>query len=232
MILGRYHRQDLVIGVEGTSRLRSSSVAIFGLGGLGTVVAMYLAGAGVGRLVLVDRDSVALTDLHRQVLFRERHIGVAKAEAAAEELSALNREVRVEPVVADAREVAGDVAREVDLVVDALDNWPSREAVADAAWDAGKPLVHGGVQAYYGQVTTIVPGSTPRLRDVIRGGPGRCVDACEAIGVLGPAAGVVGAVMASEALNVLLGRPALAGKVLFVDVKHMVFELVELASPG
>ena len=229
-MLSRYHRQDLVIGVKGTEKLRSSTVAVFGLGGLGTVVAMYLAGAGVGKLIIVDRDIVSITDLHRQVLYRERHLGRPKAIAAADELSSLNHEVSVEPIYGDAREVAHDVIHRADLVIDALDNWPSRAAVSDVAWSLGKPLIHGGAQAYYGQVTTIVPGVTPRLSEVIRGGEAACIGICEAMGILGPAAAVIGSVMAAEAINALLGSPKLVGKILFIDVKHMVFEIVEITQ--
>jgi len=229
-VLDRYSRQIPVVGEEGQRKIRNASVAVFGVGGLGTLVARYVVGGGFKRVLLIDFDSVSLPDLHRQILYTTEDVGKPKAEVAAKALRAVNPEVEVVPVAEPiSPDLAEGVLKEVDVAVDALDNWAARHVVNAAAVRRGRVLVHGAVQEWYGHVTTVVPGATPCLEDLF--GRLKSLPACPAgfCPVLGPAVGVVSSLMALEVFNAALGRPALAGKLLVVDLKHMAFDVLEVA---
>ena len=229
-IVDRYSRQLPVVGEEGQRKIRNTSVAVFGVGGLGTLVARYVVGGGFRKIVLVDFDTVSLPDIHRQILYSTSDVGRPKAEVAARVLRDVNPEVEVEAVSeAISPELARDVARRVDVVVDALDNWASRHVVNKAAVEYKKPLIHGAVQEWYGHVTTVVPGVTPCLEDLF--GRFKQLPSC-VLGycpVLGPAVGVVSSIMALEVFKTALGSPSLAGKLLRVDLKHMAFDEIAVA---
>ncbi|AEA12870.1 UBA/THIF-type NAD/FAD binding protein [Thermoproteus uzoniensis 768-20] len=228
-IFDRYSRQIAVIGDEGQRRLRRTSVAVFGVGGLGTHVAYYLAAGGFGRLYLVDSDKVSLPDLHRQVLYSTSDVGALKAEAAARRLRDINPEVEVEPVAEEiSPSLASELAAKADVLVDALDNWATRHVVNRAAVGARKPLVHGAVQEWYGHVTTVIPGVTPCLQDLfgrLKSLPSCAQGFCP---VLGPVVGLVASIMALEVFRTALGSPSLAGKLLVVDLKHMAFDEIRV----
>ncbi len=227
-VLDRYSRQIPVIGEEGQRRIREASVAVFGVGGLGSLVARYVVGGGFRRVVLVDFDAVSVSDLHRQILYATGDVGKPKAEAAAKALRAVNPEVEVVPVAEPiSPDLAEGVLKEVDIAVDALDNWAARHVVNAAAVRRGRVLVHGAVQEWYGHVTTVVPRVTPCLEDLFGRfkSPPSCVGFCP---VLGPAVGVVSSLMALEVFNSALGRPTLAGRLLVVDLKHMAFDVLEV----
>lgn len=229
-VLDRYSRQIAVIGEEGQKKLRGASAVIFGVGGLGTHVAYYLAAGGLGKLYLVDSDKVSLSDLHRQVLYSTRDLGRSKVEAAARRLRDINPEVEIEAVPEEiSPSLAAELVGRADLAVDALDNWAARHVVNRAAVAAKRPLVHGAVQEWYGHVTTIIPGETPCLEELFgrfKSFPSCVQGICP---VLGPVVGVVASLMALEAIKVVLGRPTLAGRLLVVDLKHMAFDEIELA---
>jgi len=221
----RYLRQLPVLGEEGQRKLRNSTVLVAGLGGLGSPVAYYLAAAGVGELVLVDEGDVELSNLNRQILHWEKDVGKSKVESAGEKLSALNHEVRLRLVKGRiTRETAGELVRDVDVVVDCLDNFRTRYLVADAAWDEGVPLVHGAVEGLYGQVTTVVPGQTLKLRELFPNVRDR-----ENIPVVGATAGVIGAIEALEVIKLVtdVGKPLL-NKILVIDLTDYSFEVVSI----
>jgi molybdopterin/thiamine biosynthesis adenylyltransferase len=204
--------------------LAEASVLIIGAGALGSPVGLYLAGAGVGRLGIVDDDAVELSNLHRQVLHFTPDLGVAKAESAAAKLRFLNPDVIVEPY--QTRVDAGNAAAVVegqDLVVDCSDSFATRYAVNAACCAAGIPLVEGGVLGMSGLVMSVKPGRTACYRCVFPTAPDnapRCADA----GVLGPAAGVIGSLQALEALKLLTGvAPAIADGFLQVDLADAAF---------
>ncbi len=227
----RYSRQLPVVGEGGQEKIGKTSVAVFGIGGLGTLIARYLAGGGFRKLVLVDFDTVSISDIHRQVLYTTNDVGRVKTEVAAALLKAVNPEVEIEtygePI---SPQLAEAVVGGVDIVVDALDNWAARHVVNRAAVSGGKPLVHGAVQEWYGHVTTVVPAVTPCLEDLF--GKFKSLPSC-AVGVcpvLGPAVGVVASLMALEVFNVALGSPKLAGRLLVVDLKHMTFDTIAVAA--
>ena len=217
----RYARQ-LVLpewGAAAQLALAEASVLVIGAGALGSPVAMYLAGAGVGRLGIVDDDAVELSNLHRQLLHFTPDIGVPKAESAAAKLRFLNPDVVVEPyqMRVDAAN-APAVVEGQDLVVDCSDAFATRYAVNAACCAAGVLLVEAGVLGMSGLVMSIKPGRTACYRCAFPEEPAdapRCADA----GVLGPAAGVVGSLQALEAMKLLTGvAPAITNGFLQVDL--------------
>ena len=207
--IARYSRQLILpeIGVKGQERLLKASVLIVGTGGLGSPASLYLAAAGVGRLGLVDPQTVEVSNLHRQILHGTADVGCAKVESAKARLLTLNPQLDV--IAIHERLDALNALRVLEpyeLVVDGSDNFPTRYLVNDACVLQGKPLVHGGVIRFEGQVLTILPRRSACLRCVFPEPPqdGE-IPNCQTEGVLGSAAGIVGTLMAHEALRLLLG---------------------------
>jgi molybdopterin/thiamine biosynthesis adenylyltransferase len=199
--------------------LRDASVLVIGAGALGSPVALYLAGAGVGRLGIVDDDEVEVSNLPRQPLHYTPDVGIPKAESAAAKLRFLNPEIVVEPyrMRVDATNLAGLVEGQ-DLVVDCSDSFETRYAVNAACCAAGIDLVEGGAMAWSGLVMTIVPGSTACYRCAFPEPPADARSCAEA-GIVGPAAGAVGALQALEALKFLTGtQPPLVDAFLALDL--------------
>lgn len=207
--IARYSRQLILpeIGVRGQERLLGSSVLVVGAGGLGCPAALYLAAAGVGRIGLIDREAVTLSNLHRQVLHATDAVGRPKSLSAQARLAALNPDVVVLPIRASLTAAnALEWLRPYDLVLDGSDNFPTRYLVNDACVLLGKPLVHGGVVHLGGQVLTVLPRRGACFRCVFPEPPQPgAVPSCQEAGVLGAAAGVLGSLMAHEALKLLLG---------------------------
>jgi adenylyltransferase/sulfurtransferase len=208
----RYRRQMRlpVIGEDGQRMLGESSVLVAGCGALGTASSMLLARAGVGRIVLADRDVVERVNLHRQLLYNDRDVDppVPKAEAAAAALRAANPQIRCEAVVADLdrRNVPGLVAS-VDLVVDGADNYELRFLLNEACVRFGKPFVSGAAIGTYGVQFTVLPGETACYACVVDEAPAPgTTPTCEAAGVLGTVTAMVGAIQATEAIKILAGR--------------------------
>lgn len=222
----RYSRQIALIGAEGQERLLKSAALVVGAGGLGSPVLLYLVAAGVGRVLVVDRGYVDLPDLNRQVLYSEEDLGKAKAEVAAEKLRKLNSSVEVTSYVMSVEDpLFEEVMTSANVVVDCLDNWASRFVVNNLAIKYSKPLVHAGVQEFYGQATTVIPGQTPCLRCLISVPTGKEGP----VPVAGFTPAVLGAIEASEAIKILAGhRPALAGFLLIVDLKNMEFSKIKI----
>jgi molybdopterin/thiamine biosynthesis adenylyltransferase len=217
--LERYDRQLRVWGVEAQERLKRSTALVVGVGGLGSPVAMYLAAAGVGRLVLVDPEVVELSNLNRQVLHWTTDLGRAKVESAAEKLRRLNPHVEVVAVRRriESLEDAVQLVREADVVVDCLDNWRTRFLINEACVRLGKPLVHAAVRGLYGQLMVVKPGEGPCLRCLVPEEPPQE----ERIPVAGPTPGALGALEAMEAVKLLTGYgEPLVGKLLVYDGLH------------
>jgi adenylyltransferase/sulfurtransferase len=230
----RYSRQIMLpgFGIEGQERLRRASVLVAGLGGLGSPVALYLAAAGVGRLVLADFDAVDLSNLQRQILHTTERIGLPKAESARLALAAINPGVELVAVKRSLTEdnLPGLVAG-VDLVVDASDNFATRFALNAACVAAGRPLVSGAAIRLEGQIA-VFPGRP--------GGPcyqclyprdGAMDETCALQGVLAPVVGIVGSIQATEAIKFLtgLGEP-LEGRLLLLDAAAMEWRTLKLPS--
>jgi adenylyltransferase/sulfurtransferase len=229
----RYNRQIMLpqIGVEGQQRLRAARVLVVGLGGLGCPVAMYLAGSGVGELVLTDPDRVELTNLQRQILYRSDDIGCDKVEAAQRNLAVLNPEVRFTTFnkKLDADELAG-VVRHVDLVVDACDNFSTRFMLNRVCHEARRPLVSGAVIRFEGQVAVFRHDrpDTPCYRCLYQD-MDELAESCSETGILGSVAGIIGATQATEAVKVLLGiGEDLGGRLLVLDALRMEWRSLRL----
>jgi molybdopterin-synthase adenylyltransferase len=205
--LERYSRQ-LVLEQwsEAAQRaLGDASVLVVGAGALGSPVAAYLAGAGVGRLGIVDEGDVELSNLHRQHLHFTPDVGVPKAHSAVAKLSFLNPEIVVEPYQAA---FAPAMVEGQDLLVDCTDSFAARYAVNAACCAAGVALVEAGVIGLSGLVMAIRPGATACYRCAFpQPPPPGTVPTCAQAGVLGPAAGVIGSLQALEALKLLAGLP-------------------------
>ena len=215
------------IGDEGQRRLLASSILLIGVGGLGCPVAQYLAAAGVGRLGLVDDDIVDRSNLQRQVLFGVDDVGSAKAEVAAARLGALNPDVELVPRVE--RITASNAAAVVegwDIVVDGSDNFATRYVVNDAAVLAGVPLVTGSIYQFEGQLTVVRSPLGPCYRCTFPAPPPEQAP-CREAGVLATLPGVVGTLMATEAMKLAIGADSsLVGRLLLIDVQEQSFRAV------
>ncbi len=224
--LQRYARQIPLIGLDGQRKLARTSVLIVGVGGLGTAVATYLAALGIGRLVLVDGDRVSRSDLNRQILYDEDDVGKPKALVAAIKLKKFNPFIEVVPVAEELNEKNVDeLVKEVDAVVDALDNWRTRFLLNDRCVAYRKPLVHGGVEGFYGQITTIIPRKTPCLRCIYPSSPREKSE----IPIIAPVAGVVAMYQAMEVAKLVLGiGDLLICRMMIVDMLHNRTEIIPL----
>jgi len=226
--LDRYHRQMLLpgFGEEGQRRLLESTAVVLGCGALGSVAADMLARAGVGRLVIIDRDFIEPTNLQRQVLYDEQDVadGLPKAEAARRKLGRINSQIQVHAVVDDLNHTNIERhARGAGVLVDGLDNFETRYLANDCAVKHGVPYVYGGAVGTAGMVFTVLPhspeGDSPweMLEGGSRASPClRCLfpeapapgeaPTCDTAGVLGPAAALIANCLASEALKILSGN--------------------------
>jgi adenylyltransferase/sulfurtransferase len=208
---GRYSRQERfwAIGAAGQEKLRAGTVLVVGAGALGSAAIDLLARAGVGRLVVVDRDFVELSNLQRQLLYDERDAaaGVPKAVAAAGAVQRINSEVEVRPVVADlTSRNAEQLVSGADVVLDGTDNFETRYLVNDACVKLGVPWVYGGAIGSTGMSMTVLPGDTPCFRCTFPGGqPAGALGTCDTAGVLGPAVVAVAALQSAEVLKLLVG---------------------------
>lgn len=210
---GRYARQEALslVGIGGQARLGAATVAIVGCGALGSAQAELLARAGVGHLVVVDRDVLELHNLARQSLFDEDDVArrLPKAVAAERHLRAMNSSIRVEGVFADVTAArVEDLVAGADLVLDGTDNLETRYLLNDAAVKHGRPWVYGGVLATEGTVMAVRPGAGPCLRCVFEEPPPPgTVPTCATRGVLNTAVATVAALQVTEALKILLADP-------------------------
>ena len=231
MELERYRRQLAIpeIGLEGQHKLAASSVLVVGAGGLGGPLLYALAGAGVGRLVIVDGDTVSLSNLNRQFLFDQADLGRPKAEAAARRLSAFNPDLRVEGVEAWLDEKTGmELLADCQLAVAAVDNLPARLALNAACAKKNIPLVNGGVEGWYGSVQAVEFGKTPCLACCYAGTAPQ-----EGGQALGAVTGAVASLMASVTLQLLLGHNPIPGELLLYDGRRLELDRVPAErSPG
>lgn len=213
MIHQRYDRQRRFapIGDVGQERIESASLLVVGVGALGSVAAEVLARAGVGRLRIVDRDTVEWSNLQRQSLYTEADAreGLAKVHAAAARLGEINSQIDIEPIAADV--TAANIEAlfaDVDLVIDGTDNFDVRMLINDVALETGTPWVHGGCLGASGQVYVFQPGRTICFRCLVPSIPDpTSVATCDQAGVLGSATHVVASLQANEALKYLAAGP-------------------------
>jgi molybdopterin/thiamine biosynthesis adenylyltransferase len=214
----RYARHLVLreIGGAGQQALKAASVLIVGAGGLGAPAALYLAAAGVGRIGIVDPDTVALSNLQRQILYSGADVDRPKVEAAAGRLAGLNGNVAVEPIAARLTpDNAADLVRPYDLVLDGTDDFASRFAINAACLAEAKPLVSGAIGRWTGQVGVFA--GQPCYRCLVPEIPPEA-ETCATVGVVGALAGVIGSMMALEAIKLIVGAgESLTGRLLIYD---------------
>ena len=228
----RYSRQVVLreVGVNGQSLLRDSSVLIVGVGGLGSAASLYLAGAGIGRLMLSDHDRVDRSNLQRQIVYRSADIGRSKLDAATDALRALNPECAIEtlPGPLDAASLLA-AARSTDLVLDCSDNFPTRFAVNAASFAARKPLVSAAAIRFEGQLALFDTARGGACYACLYGDSGEAQETCEEAGVLGPVVGVVGSLQALVAIKRLLGIGDDAGRLHLWDAIKLSWRTLTIA---
>ena len=218
----RYLRQTAIpiLGTKGQLRLKAAKVLIAGLGGLGTPAALYLAAAGVGTLRIVDSDVIQLSNLNRQLLYTTAEVGQSKSCCAQERMRQLNPNVKIEAFEERIEQHnVMDLVDECDLIVDALDNYPTRYIVNKAAIATRTPLLHVSLSEFDGVTTTIIPGRTPCLRCIFPEPPPPA-----ATPVLGAIPGIIGSIQALEATKYLAGvGTLLTGRLLLLDGLELKF---------
>lgn len=228
----RYSRQILLpaFDIKGQERLRQSRVLLVGLGGLGSAASLYLAAAGLGRLVLVDFDKVDLPNLQRQIVHRTADLGRLKVDSARDALLALNPTVEVVtvPNALDDAELLRQV-EQVDVVVDASDNLPTRLAVNAACVRAAVPLVSGAAIRLEGQILVWRPDRAGACYRCLYRSTDVALETCAQTGVLAPVVGVIGSIQALEAIKILtdLGE-TLEGRLLLLDMAQMEWKTLKV----
>jgi molybdopterin/thiamine biosynthesis adenylyltransferase len=236
----RYARQIVLRGVggPGQNKLKAARVLVVGAGGLGSPALLYLAGAGVGTLGIVDDDIVALSNLHRQVIHGTGEVGRLKTESAVDAIRRINPHVAIEPIAQrlDAAN-ARAIVRRFDIALDGSDNFATRYALSDACYFERRPLVSAALGEFDGTLTTLKPyekGSdgtpNPTYRCLFPDPPEPgTIPTCAEAGVLGALGGVLGSLMALEAIREIVGGfgegdAGLVGRLLMVDARAMRFE--------
>jgi sulfur-carrier protein adenylyltransferase/sulfurtransferase len=231
--LERYSRHFLLrqLGEKGQGKLLDAKVLLVGAGGLGSPVALYLAAAGVGTVGIVDADVVDRSNLQRQVLHTTDRVGMPKTASAALAIHALNPDVQVR-VYPERLTVDNVMAlfRDYDVIVDGSDNFPTRYLVNDAAVLVGKPVVHGSIFQFEGQVSVFTPHAGPCYRCLYpTPPPPGMVPSCSEVGVLGVLPGVIGVIQATETIKLMIGQgEPLVGRLLLYDALAMRFREIRI----
>jgi len=229
----RYHRHIIMdkVGPIGQRKLLNARVLLLGAGGLGSPAALYLAAAGVGTLGIVDFDTVDESNLQRQIIHRAESVGKLKVDSAAETIASINSDVQVvkHPVALRSDNIF-DIIKDYDIIVDGTDNFPTRYLLNDAAVMTGKPVVHGSIFQFDGQVTVFKPFDGPCYRCLFPAPPPPgAVPNCAEAGVLGVLPGIVGCIQAVEAMKLILGQgEPLIGRLLIFDALAMEFNEVKI----
>ena len=229
----RYSRHIILkeVGGMGQTRLLESKVLLIGAGGLGSPVGVYLAAAGVGTLGIIDDDVVDLSNLQRQILHGTSDIGIPKTKSAEATITEMNPDVKVVPYNERINsENAFQILEQYDLIVDGCDNLPTRYLLNDAAVMLGKPIVHGSIFQFEGQVTVLYPGKGPCYRCLYpEPPPAGMVPSCQEAGVFGVLPGIIGTIQAVEAIKILLDiGDSLIGTLLLFDALTMNFNRLKL----
>ena len=229
----RYSRHLIMpeVGMDGQLKLKRAKVLMVGSGGLGAPLGLYLAAAGVGRLGIVDFDTVDFTNLQRQVIFGASDVGRKKLEAARERLANLNPEIRIDTYETRlTSDNALDILRDYDIVVDGTDNFPTRYLVNDACVLLGKPNVYGSIFRFEGQASIFGYPGGPCYRCLYpEPPPPGLVPSCAEGGVLGVLPGIIGCIQAMETIKLILGSgEPLVGRLLLFDALGMRFRELKL----
>ena len=231
----RYSRQIMLpeLDIDGQNKLLAATVLIVGVGGLGSPVALYLAAAGVGRLIISDHDEVDLSNLQRQIVHRTDAIGSPKVLSAEITLKSLNPATEIETIDHKVTApVLREVLKRVDLVLDASDNFETRYLINDGCWKAGVPLVSGAAIRWEGQIAVFDPrlADSPCYRCLYLEGDDEALN-CAENGVISALVGVIGTFQAMEAIKLLTGvGTSLAGYVLYYDAKRAEWRKLKLSK--
>jgi adenylyltransferase/sulfurtransferase len=230
--LQRYSRQIMLdeIGFVGLEKLRKAKVCVVGVGGIGNPVVTQLTAMGVGKLKIVDRDIIEISNLHRQHLYTENDIGRVKVEAAKERLEKINSSVEIEALPNSVTKYTAEgIVDGFDIVVDALDSIDARYALNDACIKLNIPLIYAGALGMLGSVCTIIPNKTACLRCIFPALAEDDMPTCSTEGVHPSILYLVGGIQVSEAVKIILGeKPTLENKLLYVDLNDLSLEKVSV----
>ncbi len=224
--LQRYARQIAIAGFgkKGQQKLKNARVVIAGAGGLGSPIAIYLAAAGVGKIRLIDHDSVDLGNLNRQILYHEKDIGEPKVLSAKANLESFNSAIEIDAIHETIMENnVFELAGDFDLIVDAMDNFPARRLLNWVAISKGIPFFHGAIHGFEGKATSIFPGLTPCLSCLYKQDPQQ-----KSPPVAGVAPAIIGSIQATEVIKYIIGiGELLTNRLLIYD--GLSLEFMELA---
>jgi len=229
----RYSRHIILpeVGGKGQKKLLDSRVLIIGAGGLGSPAALYLAAAGVGTIGLIDGDVVDLSNLQRQIIHYTPDLDKPKVISAKEKIESLNPDVNVKVYhcLLTSKNVT-EIFRDYDVVIDGTDNFPAKFLANDACVFLNKPLVHGGILRFVGQVYSIIPHKTACYRCVFNSPPPPgLIPTCQEAGVVGVLAGVIGTIQATEAIKLILGiGEPLTDRLMTFDAQKMEFREIRI----
>jgi adenylyltransferase/sulfurtransferase len=230
--LQRYSRQIMLeeIGFVGLEKLRKAKVCVVGVGGIGNPVVTQLTAMGVGKLKIVDRDIIEISNLHRQHLYTESDLGKVKVEAAKERLEKINSSVEIEALPNSVTKyTAESIIRGYDIVVDALDSIDARYALNDACIKLNIPLIYAGALGMLGSVCTIIPNKTACLRCIFPALAEDDMPTCSTEGVHPSILYLVGGIQVSEAVKIILGeKPTLENKLMYVDLNDLSLEKISV----
>jgi len=233
--IDRYSRQIILkkVGATGQKKLLKSSVLIVGAGGLGSPIAIYLAALGIGKIGIVDKDKVEISNLSRQVIFETSDVNKKKPLAAISKLKKINPDINLQSFNENLTKInINEIARKFDLIVDGSDNFKTRFLINDFCLKNKKILISGAINKFDGQVYTFnfSKKSSPCLKCFIPKMPRNPnIDNCEYEGVLGPLAGIVGSIQANEVVKEILKiGNTLCGHILIIDALKLTFRKVKL----
>jgi len=228
----RFSRQIMLeeIGFVGMEKLRDAKVCVVGVGGIGNPIVSQLAAMGVGKLKIVDRDVVEISNLHRQQLYNEDDIGKVKVEVAAERLKKINSHVEIEAIpLSITKYNAESIVKGVDIIIDALDSVDARYALNDACLKYNIPFIYAGALGMLGSVCTILPSKSACLRCIFPALADEDMPTCSTEGVHQSILYLVAGVQVSEAVKILTGKyPTLVNKLLYIDLNELSFDKIQM----
>ncbi len=230
-IFERYSRQIFIeeIGLDGQKKIRSSKVLVIGAGGLGSPVIQYLAAAGVGTLGIADFDEVELHNLNRQIIHNENTVGTLKVTSAEQFVKKLNHQVKCIGIKEKINEVnAGEILCQYDIIIDGSDNFSTRYLVNDICVKLKKTLVFGSISGFSGQTAVFNHNGSKNLRHLFPEPPfDEDIPDCDSLGVLGALPGIIGSMMAIQALKVIADLPVSLNQLTLVDTLNWRFQTVD-----
>lgn len=227
----RYSRQIFIeeIGLEGQKKIITSKVLVVGAGGLGSPVIQYLAAAGVGILGVIDFDEVELHNLNRQIIHTENRVGLSKVQSAETFVKELNHQVKLIGIEEKInKENAEEIISQYDVIVDGSDNFSTRYLVNDTCMKLKKTLVYGSILGFSGQVAVFNHNGSKNLRDIFPEPPfDEDVPDCDSLGVLGALPGMIGSMMALQALKIITNLPVNVNQLTLVDALNWRFQTID-----